>query len=289
MEKKQKILQLIKTKGPIIPAQLTKELNTSILFVSAMLSELVSNNELKLSHLKFGGTPLYFLKGQEYLLQKFAHKLHEKEKKAYDMLKEKKILRDNEQEPAIRVALRSIKDFAVPLQVNNKGNMEIFWKWFLLPDKEDEQLIKEYLKPIDEPTQLQAIVNKREERKGEKQIETMTKVKEQRKKFFGNNDDFLNRINNYFRRNNIKIISQQIIRRNNEIEFIVEIPSAVGSLQYYCKAKNKKRLNDMDLASVYIQGQQKKLPVLFITSGIITKKAKEMLNKEFKGMSIKQL
>jgi len=40
---------------------------------------------------------------------------------------------------------------------------------------------------------------------------------------------------------------------------------------------------------VYIQAQSKKLPVLFLTTGNVTKKAEEMLNKEFKGMQVKKI
>ncbi len=70
---------------------------------------------------------------------------------------------------------------------------------------------------------------------------------------------------------------------------LIEIPSSVGGLKYFCKAKNKKKVNDGELSSIYIQAQSRKLPVLFITKGEFTKKAKEMLEKEFKGLKVKQL
>jgi len=44
------------------------------------------------------------------------------------LLMQKKILRDKTAEPIVRVALRSIKDFAVPLQVKINDNVEIFMK-----------------------------------------------------------------------------------------------------------------------------------------------------------------
>ena len=67
------------------------------------------------------------------------------------------------------------------------------------------------------------------------------------------------------------------------------MPSAVGSLIYYCKARSKKRISDSDLSSAFVQGQLKKLPVLFLTKGELTKKAKEMLSKEFKSIKIKKI
>ncbi len=102
-------------------------------------------------------------------------------------------------------------------------------------------------------------------------------------------DDFFNEVQQYFNKNNIKILEQKVVRKNKDMEMLVEIPSSVGSLKYFCKAKNKKKVNDGDLSSIYIQAQSKKLPVLFITTGELTKKAKEMLEKEFKGLKIKKL
>ena len=120
---------MINIKGPVIPSQISKEINSDILMASAHLSELSSEGRVKVSNLKIGGTPLYFLKGQESQLERFSDNLHEKERKAYELLKEKKVLRDNKLEPVIRVALRGIKDFAIPLQVTFQNNKEIFWRW----------------------------------------------------------------------------------------------------------------------------------------------------------------
>ena len=100
-------------------------------------------------------------------------------------------------------------------------------------------------------------------------------------------DEFLKRVLEFFKENDIKVVNQNVIRKNNDIEFLVELSSSVGSLAYFCKAKNKKRVNEGDLSTVYIQAQSKKLPALFLTTGDVTKKAKVMLNKEFKGMQVK--
>jgi hypothetical protein len=69
MSNQELILQTIKTKGPVIPNQIAKVIETDILFASAHLSELVSSNKLKISNTKIGGTPGYFLPGQESRLQ----------------------------------------------------------------------------------------------------------------------------------------------------------------------------------------------------------------------------
>ncbi|MFC1682475.1 hypothetical protein ACFL0X_02575, partial [Nanoarchaeota archaeon] len=69
---------------------------------------------------RVGSSPVYFLEGQERGLEGFSNHLKSKEKEAFDLLKEKKFLGDSEIEPAIRVALRAIKDFAVPFERDGK-------------------------------------------------------------------------------------------------------------------------------------------------------------------------
>ena len=190
----EQIKALIQRIGPVSPTQIAKNLGTSSIIASAHLSELVSKRELKLSFLKVGSSPLYYLPGQEDKLQNFSKHLHEKERIVYDMLLKDKVLWDKKVEPVVRVALRGIKDFAVPLQVNFQGNSEIFWKWYLLGNKEAEEQIKNLLgvkkkeTPVEkevkkevikeEPTQeikkepIKEVVSKKEINKEEKIIKT---------------------------------------------------------------------------------------------------------------------
>ena len=127
MEINERILAFVKEKGPVLPVQVSKEINDSILMTSARLSELLSSKHIKISYVKVGSSPLYYFQGQESKLQNFTDNLHEKEKKAYELLRQNKVLKDSVQDPVIRVALRQIKDFAVPLQVSYENKTEIFW------------------------------------------------------------------------------------------------------------------------------------------------------------------
>ena len=306
MDSKERVIQTIRIRGPVIPAQIAKVIGTDILMASAMLSELVSKNILKISHVKFGSTPLYYLPGQESKLQDFAKNLHEKEKRAYDLLMQKKILRDKTSEPVVRVALRNIKDFAVPLQVKINGNVEVFWKWYLISNEEAAKIIKETIK-FDEPKKeikpvQEAITRKEQEKPKEEQkqikkeelkrVIPREEIKNEEKKIFVDKtaeDKFLSEVKRFFEKSSINLIEQKIVKKNSDLDLVIEVPSAVGSLIYYCKARSKKRISDSDLSSAFVQGQLKKLPVLFLTKGELTKKAKDMLSKEFKSIKIKKI
>jgi len=101
-------------------------------------------------------------------------------------------------------------------------------------------------------------------------------------------DALHNKTKKYFNDKNITIKQVEVIRKGSEIDYVLEIPTPVGSITYYCRAKSKKRCNDSDLASAFVQGQQKKLPVFFLANDL-TKRAKEMLNSEFKNMLVKKM
>ena len=304
LENRDKILEIVKAKGPVLPVQISKEIRMDILMSSAHLAELTASNLLKISHVKVGGSPVYYLPGQESMLQKFTGSLNDKEKKAYDLLNNNKILRDLDQEPVIRVALRELKDFAKPLSVTYNNQTDIFWKWYLVSDEEasgiikpklesitkgiapKQELRKEELKPeqpaqktIQKPALQQEKIKETMPEKTAEKIQPIKKEKIKKPKQY-KEDEFLASLSKFFEKNNIKVAASEIIRKNAEIDLVVEIPSVVGSLQYYCKAKNKKRISDSDLSSAYVKGQLRKLPVLFISTGELSDKAEELLSKE---------
>ena len=58
METNERILDLIKEKGPLLPVQVSKEINDNILMTSARLSELLSAKQIRISNINLG--PLKF-------------------------------------------------------------------------------------------------------------------------------------------------------------------------------------------------------------------------------------
>ena len=101
-------------------------------------------------------------------------------------------------------------------------------------------------------------------------------------------DAFFVQVREYMKSNGMKIKDYEIIKKG-EIDLVVSVPAAIGSVDYYCCAKKKKRSNEGDLSTAYIKGQNKKLPVIYLSLGKVTKKAEQMLNKEFKGLVVKKI
>jgi hypothetical protein len=145
------VLDIVKEHGPMLPAEIVSEVHrrtgkqSDMFFIGAVLSELMIAKQMKMSHAKIGGSKVYYTPGQEPKLVKLKEYLNEKDKRAYELLEEKKVLRNSDVEPIIRVALSTLKDFARPIEVKLQEK-EVFWYWYLLPLEEAQKLIKESLK-----------------------------------------------------------------------------------------------------------------------------------------------
>lgn len=332
MRDQDKILYFLKVVGPTIPSKVAKNINTEILLASAHLSDLAAQGKVKISNLKIGGTPIYYLPGQEEQLFHFAAgNLNPKDFQVLETLKQQKILREGSLDLLSRVALRSIKDFAVPLHVTVSGNKELFWKWHMLSDEEAASSIKQMLfireqtvpvssaleeqqyppQALSQPSasstqeagkeaeQFSALALEQEhplEEKGnpppEEQLsEKIEKVLSQPKTKSSNKtkraprkprlgqetqDPLLPWAQEFLAAKEIAVQEHEIIRKN-ELNLVLKVPSAVGPVTYFCKAKKKARCDEGDLSAAYMEAQIKKLPLLFIYTNELTKKAQEML------------
>jgi len=312
-----RILQFISMSGPTTPSKVAKLINTDSLLASAHLSDLISQKKVKVSNLKIGGTPLYYIPGQEEQLYKFAHgNINPKDFEVLEFLKEKKILREQELELLPRVALRGLKDFAVPFNVTMHGETGLFWKFYLVSDEERDQLVRQMLVPVArEVTKQVAPVDKestpmlmeeeyervsaqtkliaeepvRTERReessagGKREVEEkvqekhMAKVKEKPRKKKVVEDTFSEDMEAFFKRLKIIIEQKETLRKNAEMNYLVKVPSVVGQMKYFCKAKNKSKCDERDLSAAYMEAQMKKLPLLFLYTDELNKKAQEMM------------
>ncbi len=319
-DKREEILNFVKEHGPVLPSHVAKASTLSILFASAYLSELADKKHIKISWIKVGGSPLYFAPGQEEKLEKYVENLNDKDKETFHLLKEKKLLKDSEQIPLTRVSLRNLRDFAVPIQIND----ELYWKFYNVTDdeikrlfekketvkektiektKEEKQVTLESLTPVQE---VKAEVQQQAE-----ELETKPEITEQPKRKRGRpkkivqekpkeekveekqleivKDKFIEEVEAFFSGHSIDVIESTLVKKGKEAEFIVMLPTPFGKTKYFCKAFNKKSINEGDVSSTVLRAHYKKLSGLLIAPGKLTKKAQEMLEKEAHGLLFKQL
>ncbi len=261
-EKKSQIANIIKEKGPMLPIQVAREIKMETIFTSAILSEMISNKTVKVSNLKVGGSPLYLLPGQEALLENFTNYLPEKEREAFSLLKKKGVLEDEKLQPAHRVALRSIKDFAIPIKISIGQDEKIFWRINSLPKEEVirilNELIREKKVKVEEPAP-----------KEEKRMEKAEALKKESQITPGTN--FERRVHEYLNANKIRIVGE-IHKKKKEISLRVALNSSIGEMEMIMIAKDKKTVNETDLSLAYHKGQTARIPVLLLINGEISKR-----------------
>jgi len=282
-ETHEKIINILKAKGPSLPIQIAKELEISSLFISAFLSELANEKRIQISHLKVGGSPLYFLPGQEEKLEKFYKFLHPREAEAFLLLKKKKILRDAEQEPAIRVALRSIRDFSIGF----KKNDEIYWRYLSVPETEIKKITK-VKKPSKLKKQKPLPIIQKTIRRPQKptDFENPLILKEKPKKQ-KSKSEFIEKVIRILK-NNFIIINEKDYKAK-EYNCIVQIKSNLGPINFLTQAKDKKTISETDLKKLLSKAQKIPLPALMIYTGKLGKKAEEYAQKYYSVLKVKKI
>lgn len=302
-----KVLEFIKVRGPIIPTDLTKEFKHDTIIMGAFLSELTSSKQVLVSSVKIGGTPLYYIDSQKAKLQDYADHLNHKDREAYELLKAEQVIHDKEVTPLLRVSLRAIKDFAVPVRVVVNDKEILFWRWYLTPLNIVEEKIRSRFVSKEPPKQeikpetikkeeYQPVTEEKKEAPKKTPIKKKqtTLVKEEDKEQTTLTDKTIDDelhalVKNFFDEKGIVVKEVNVIRKNSEIEYLIDVPSNVGSLKFFCKAKKKKKINDGDIATVFVAGQTKKLPVLLVTTGELTKKAEKTLETDYTSVTVKSI
>ena len=296
-----KIVGLLEERGPSLPMGISKALRIDSLFVSAFLSELVREKRVRMSSLRVGGSSLYYLEGQEERLGEFSKYLHPRELEAFLLLKKNRVLKDEEQDPATRVALRSLKDFAVGFTKNDM----VYWKYVVLGDEEVEGIVgrrNEDRGRVEGVGEIERVedVGKVENRRGDKKekgvekskVEVGKEVREnsvknngfenpliinEKKKVKGKSG-FVLKVIGLIEDKGIKIVEEKGYKVK-EYNCVVEIKSELGPIRFLTRAKDKKMVNEGDLRKLLSEGQKIPLPVFMLYSGDLSKRARELVEE----------
>ena len=343
--KKERVVGIVKAYGPLLPVTLAKKLDLNITFASAILSELVDNKTLMITSVKSGGSPFYYIQGQENKLQDLMKYLNGKDKDTAELLKKEKVLRDRDLDNLKRFGLRQIKDFAKPVNVTVNNQTDLFWRWYLANDDEVKNLINEYLeahlpKPAavekqeiqvskevqdvgeigklkEEQIKLGQIYEQESKREIKPEVKTETKIeaaklkeikaetvkpKEEREKIKEvkvkakeaktkeeikvKKADY-DLLGKFFMDNKVDILDEKIIKKNKEVNYITGVSTDLGKGVFFLKYKNKNKINEADLSLAMHEAGN--MPLIFLSTGELTKKARELLGTEFKGVIFKKI
>ncbi|RMD46165.1 hypothetical protein D6829_00100 [Candidatus Pacearchaeota archaeon] len=233
-EKKRRIVSYIRENGPSLPVRIAKAIEMSPVFASAILAEMLGEKTIKASFLKVGSSPLYFLPGQERMLESFSNYLNGVEKEAFLKLKEKGVLEDRAESPAIRVALRNLRDFAIPFKEEGR----IFWKYAFLEEK---------AKP------------KKELKKEDSTAKAQEKGPALKKK----SQDFFEEVLSFIKSRGLEFI-EKIQVDKKEVVGKVRVKSNLGNIDFLLVAKNKKTITKDEVSSAKQRADYERMPCLIV-------------------------
>lgn len=275
-ETKNRILSTIEKNGPSYPAKIAREVSISPLFIGAFLSEMVAERKLILSSMKVGSSPLYYVTGQEEQLEKFFSFLNHKEQEAVLALKRAQTLHDDSLDPAIRVAMRKLKDFALPTEHDMQGEKKIIWRYFLakdipLPEKRHaEKPIP--VSPVAEPAEAQAVqpapVNMEAPH-----ASTHAKPKKPKQKKESN---FAIKVKDKLEKDKISILDEFAVKPKEYLAKIA-METRFGRQEFYMSAKDKKKITEDDLAIALHKASAERMPAILLATGDLDKDAKAYL------------
>jgi len=287
---REKIVRFLRVRGPSLPVHIAKETGLSILFAGAFLSELLADKQIRLSNMKVGSSPIYYLPGQESQLSKFSNHLNSKEREAHDLLKERKILEDKNQHPAIRIALRSIKDFAIPFEKNK----ELYWKYHTVSEDETNEKVVDKETPkileIKEPEKEQTKVtmtfntDSQKEKKDLNIFDSKPKPKHQKapmkkqtksktaKASSKKEEKFFLNVKEFLAKKQIELID---ILGFSKSDLILKINDGEEKILF---AFNKKKIAESDIIKAHKKASEAKLGYIILSLGETSKKLSSFID-----------
>ena len=259
-EKKRKIVAFLSENGPSLPVRIARAIEMTPIFASAILSELLGEMSIKTSNLRVGASPLYLIPGQEIRLEEHIENLKSVEKEAYLKLKEKKVLIDDNEPPAIRVALRSIRDFAVQLNENER----IIWKYAFISDEEAENALNKKQKREEPPQpEIQKEEPRKEKAERPKKTEKKKAEKSSEREIENNNQEFLEEVKEFLIQKKVEL-TKEIETNKKEVVAIVKLNSSLGDIEFLLVAKNKKATTEEEIHQALQRASHEQMPCLYI-------------------------
>lgn len=274
-EKEEKVLQLVRMRGPILPIDIAKAVGLETFLASAILSTLINKGYVKMSYRKVGSSPLYYVNGQEQKLKSMLYsELNDLEKKALERLKQLRVAFKEDLYPQERVLLSELRDFVSYLQIK-KDDKELFcWKHYSVTDDEFNRFLQKKFEPAKK--EIEHVVQKQKaQEKLEIRKEEIKKPKLQKE----SKNDFDKKVLEYFKKKDVNILERKVSR--NESDYLISIQTPLGEQKYFVKVKNKKTINESDMSKLYVELSSKKYPTLLIIPKQLSKKVRDYTNKNF--------
>lgn len=274
-DSRSKIVRFLAENGPSHPIQVGKVLGKDSFMTSAILSEVLGRGSIKKSKKNVGNTPIYYLEGQEERMINIVEgSLNLIEGKVLKSFKERKVVADDNLSIQEKFVLNDLKDFVVPLHVKAGDKEMTIWKLVGVSNDRVAELFNS--RAVREPKRVVAVPKSEAK---ESVFDGKKPVEEVREDV----GEFETLVKRKIAETGGEILEMEIVRKGSEMNLVVRFHQPFERC-CFIKARGKKRITKSDLSMAHIEGADRKMPVVLLTYGNLSKKNAEYAKKKFGDM-----
>ncbi len=286
-----KAFDVVRAQGPVLPVEVASKLGVDSFLATAYLAQLVETGKIKQTKERIGTSFIYHLSGQEGAANARIITLQQSGKKTARMF-----AREVPQSPEVTARQKAFADRLAEIEAK-----EIQAK-ITAPSVAERAVDKTVAKPLPEvrtaeETHIRPQITHNSSTRETNQefldrfkpaiAEQLAKpvqevksavshfISEVGKKISPKQQDGLlvEKALAFLVDGRADIISKELRKRGRDADIVATIPTSIGPMRILIIVRDKKTISEADLSVVYTEGQNKKLPAIFVTNGKLTKSA----------------
>ena len=266
---KQKILDLIKQIGPMLPVEISSKIGVDSFMAKAFLMELVEEGKISQSKEKLAESPMYYLPGQERQVVMKMENIKQQHSKTARTYAPTSV----SENPEIQAKREAFAKRLAEIQAKEQQRKT-------MPAIQPRPLAKIANRPVYKPRPLPPPTMPSNLPDFQSEPEPEYKPEAER--------TFIDKAMDWLKMEGYEIV-EEISAKKTEMELLVKVYTDFGKVNFYAKIKQKKIITEADLMAVYAGAMEQKCPAVLLTNGKLAKSAENFLNEKGWIVKVKQL
>ena len=264
MSTEERIVSILSEEGPLLPVEIASKTGLNSFLIKGYLEELMDEGKIKADKSRLGSDFIFYLPGQE-------DKIDNKQKESQDSINR----------------INNYKKRIAESPELRKKREEFLQRLKEIEEKEKkEQVTRNNVEETEESIRVEPDENVEPRFEDKKPVPFIHKFKE--KLTNSGEPFFIKKAEKFLADKGIEIIKINDEKKKSK-ELVAVVPSRLYAVKHLVIIKDKKKISKSDLALAYTKSLRLRLPVLFITSGKLTKTGEEYLTEAGEFLKVKKL
>lgn len=268
---REKIIAAIERLGPVQPLDIRRALQEGdTVLLGAILSEMAHGGTVAISRTRRGGSPFYYLPARPETLEQVSQYLNEKDRKTYEIIRERKVVREDSLDPLTRVSLQNIPDFSRRFTVPTENGAIAYWRYYLFPEEEARKRILGEAPRAPEQQAQKPAPPPSPPKEEEEESPRETSLKERQETFSRNDpawaedDELYKKAKRFASGIPGTISSARQVRPNQEIRMFLDIAGKLGRERVLAIAYSRKTLPEQLVWKALLEARSEGLPLIVL-------------------------